>query len=256
MQDSNTQLPVIPPEESTSLAPLQLISLAVQNGAGVEQLEKLMALQERWEANQARKKFFEALAEFQKKSPVLKKAKIANVTSKTGGSFQYKYADLGSIVAEIKEPLADLGLSYRWEFEQIGDRMKVTCIVSHVAGHSETTSMEGGKDSSGFKNEIQQAGSTHTYLQRYTLIGALGLSTADQDNDGKGSKKPPPPEMTREEMLQQWKTETQSCKNRVALNALYIKNRKAVESDTGIQEIFKQREAELKLSEAKKESLP
>jgi len=44
--------------------------------------------------------------------------------------------------------------------------------------------MSAKKDSSGNKNEIQARGSAITYLQRYTLIAALGISTADEDNDG------------------------------------------------------------------------
>ena len=72
-------------------------------------------------------------------------------------------------------------LSYRWEFQDIEDKIKCTCIVTHSMGHSENTTMTAGKDTTGNKNDIQSIGSTRTYLQRYTLIGALGLSTADQD---------------------------------------------------------------------------
>ena len=45
--------------------------------------------------------------------------------------------------------------------------------------------MSAPADSSGSKNPVQQIGSTMTYLQRYTLIGALGLTTADKDDDGR-----------------------------------------------------------------------
>ena len=40
-------------------------------------------------------------------------------------------------------------------------------------------------DTSGSKNAIQARGSTVTYLQRYTLLGALGLVTGDEDTDGR-----------------------------------------------------------------------
>ena len=46
----------------------------------------------------------------------------------------------------------------------------------------------GPLDDSGNKNSIQQAGSTATYLQRYTLLPMLGLSAADRDEDDDGSK--------------------------------------------------------------------
>jgi hypothetical protein len=47
--------------------------------------------------------------------------------------------------------------------------------------------MTGPLDDSGNKNKIQQAGSTVTYLQRYTLLAVTGLSTQDQDDDGQGA---------------------------------------------------------------------
>lgn len=44
--------------------------------------------------------------------------------------------------------------------------------------------MRAPSDLSGNKNAIQAIGSTTTYLMRYTLIAAFGLTTADEDNDG------------------------------------------------------------------------
>ena len=61
----------------------------------------------------------------------------------------------------------------------------VTCIVSHLDGHSESTTMSASADKTGGKNEVQAIGSTVTYLQRYTLIGSLGITTADDDMDAR-----------------------------------------------------------------------
>jgi hypothetical protein len=68
----------------------------------------------------------------------------------------------------------------------------VTCHVSHEKGHRESTSLTGPEDVSGGKNPIQTIGSTVTYLQRYTMVSALGLSTADQDD---ADKTPPRPDV-------------------------------------------------------------
>lgn len=38
---------------ATVLAPMAMISRAIERGAGIETLERLMALQERWEASEA-----------------------------------------------------------------------------------------------------------------------------------------------------------------------------------------------------------
>ena len=40
--------------------PSDLLALAVKNNLDIEKLERLMIMQEKWEANQARKLFFQA----------------------------------------------------------------------------------------------------------------------------------------------------------------------------------------------------
>lgn len=231
-----------------SPTPLTLLQQAVEKGVDMAQLEKLMELQERWEAKQAKKSFLDALSQFQTKVPVLKKTKTAKVQTKTGGSFSYKYADLGGISQSIKNALNECGLSYRWEFKDNAGKMEVTCLVSHRDGHTETSTMEAAMDNSGAKNDIQQKGSTQTYLQRYTLIGALGLSTADEDNDGKGSpgKQKADFEQTEEEIMDQWKQTLAGVKSKIELTGIYIKNQKTVDGSAVLQAMFKKRQDELK----------
>jgi hypothetical protein len=43
--------------------------------------------------------------------------------------------------------------------------------------------MTAGADASGSKNDIQAISSTVTYLQRYTLLAATGLTSAEMDQD-------------------------------------------------------------------------
>lgn len=224
--------------------PSSLLALAVDKGADIDKLKELMDLQDRWEKKQAKKSFLEALSKFQTLVPVLKKNRTAKVTTKAGGHYTYRYSDLGGITQQIKKALNDCGLSYRWEFQEANAIMKVTCHVSHLDGHTETASMEAGKDATGNKNDIQQKGSTQTYLQRYTLIGALGLSTAEEDDDSKGS--PATQEVSHDEALEQWKDLVSQTKTKIELTALYLKNKKVVEAHKDIQAIFKKREAEFK----------
>ena len=65
--------------------------------------------------------------------------------------------------------------------------MTVVCIVTHEDGHEERTQMSGLPDQSGKKNPIQQIASTVSYLRRYTLTGALGITVSDEDDDGVSS---------------------------------------------------------------------
>ena len=89
------------------------------------------------------------------------------------------------------------GLSYRFRTQQ-NDKINVTCILSHKAGHYEETTLSGPADATGSKNAIQAIGSTLTYLQRYSLVQALGLAAAN-DDDGKSSGKRENPHVTRPE---------------------------------------------------------
>lgn len=171
--------------------PSVLLQLAVQQNLDIDKLEKLMQMQERWQGQQARKEFLSAISRFQAQCPPIEKIKKVAF-----GNTRYSYAPLGDIAATIKKPMSDNGLSHRWEIGEDAENIVVTCIISHVDGHSEKTTMKGVKDGSGNKNAIQSSGSTVTYLQRYSLIGALGISTADEDIDGQKEENKPPVQKT------------------------------------------------------------
>jgi len=181
-------------DKSTALvttSPADLLQLAIEKDVDIDKLEKLMAMSERWNAQQAKKSFLVAMATFQSKCPELKKGK--SVVFGDSSKAKYKYIPLGEIVKQIKAPLKSCGLSYRWKTEEVEGKIKLTCIVSHIDGHSECNTMTAEKDTSGNKNSIQSIGSTMTYLQRYTIIGALGIATADEDADGEKPKAPQAP---------------------------------------------------------------
>lgn len=169
--------------------PSDLLRLAVEQGADIEKLEKLMALQEKWEANQARKAYVEAMAEFKKNPPEIFKDK--NVSFKTDkGQTSYNHASIGNVVEKIISGLAQHGFSHRWiPRRSEGGLMSITCVITHKLGHSEETTLEAGLDQSGGKNNIQAMISTKTYLERHSLLAATGLATKDQeDDDGRGSE--------------------------------------------------------------------
>jgi ERF superfamily len=173
-------------QEETQLAitPMTMLSMAVSQGADLDKLEKLMALQERWEKNEARKAFSEALTAF-KESPLIidKDRHVKFNTSK--GITEYDHATLGNICNIIGSELSKHGLSYRWNTEQNEGKIKVSCILMHIKGHSESISLEANADESGGKNSIQAIGSTVSYLQRYTLLAITGTATQEQDDDGR-----------------------------------------------------------------------
>ena len=165
--------------------PAELLALAVAGNADIDKLEKLMDLSERWNKDQARRAFFDAMADFQEHAPELMKQSDVKY-----GTTSYKFASLGYIAAALQPSLAAAGLTYRFEPEEVNNGLAVTCIITHRDGHSERTTMSAPFDASGSKNAIQARGSTLTYLQRYSLVGALGLTTANPDDDATGAAEP------------------------------------------------------------------
>jgi|SRR5665213_141264 len=166
---------------SAALTPMQMLDKAVAQGANVEIIEKLMGLQERWEKNNARKAFDEAMANAKAKITPIKKNRTVDFTSAKGRT-NYRHEDMAEIARTVDPILADQGLSYRYRTSIEGPTVAVTCILSHRLGHSEETTLSAGRDETGNKNSIQAVGSTVTYLQRYTLKAALGLAAAVDDD--------------------------------------------------------------------------
>jgi len=153
-----------------------LMKIAIESNADIDKLERLMELQERWEAKESKKAFFEGLAKFQANCPMIIKKKDGH---------NYKYAPLGDIQMQIGDLLSQCGLSYRFEQDHDHEVIGITCVASHTGGHTERVRMVAETDTTGSKNAVQARGSTVTYLQRYTLIGSFGIITADEDTDGR-----------------------------------------------------------------------
>jgi len=163
--------------------PIELIQAAITQGSNLEQLEKLLSLQERWEQNEAKKAYNKAMAAFKANPPKIDKDRhVGYSTAK--GKVGYSHASLYNVVEKITAELSKHGLSASWRTEQNNNQIKVSCRISHELGHFEETSLTADADNSGSKNSIQAIGSTVTYLQRYSILSLTGLATYDQDNDG------------------------------------------------------------------------
>ena len=160
----------------------------LQAGGDAAQLERMMAMQRQWEADEARKAFVADMAAFKQHPPeILKDKHVQFQTSK--GVTAYEHATIGEVCDKIISAAAEHGFSHHWVPSR-GDngQLVVTCVITHRLGHSEETRLEGPKDDSGGKNAIQAIVSTNTYLQRHSLLMAFGFATKDQpDDDGRGA---------------------------------------------------------------------
>lgn len=195
----NVSRELIVPDRAREVAPatdlgalMKVIERAATDPSfDIDKLSKLLDVRERWEAAEARKAFTAAMAEFKANPPQIVKDKhVQFQTSK--GVTAYDHATLGNVCGAIVKRLAEHGISHRWDIAQNEGRIKVTAILTHLRGHSESVSLHSAPEDSGTKNAIQSVGSAITYLQRYSLLAAVGLAAEDDmpDDDGRGSGKP------------------------------------------------------------------
>ncbi len=171
---------------ATPATPATLVQMAVESGADLDRLEKLMDMQEKWEAREAKKSYLKAMAGFQKECPIIQKdAHVRFETQK--GITEYDHPSLGGMLGQVGDLMGQYGLVRSWRMIQDTGLMTVECIITHIDGHQESTSMVGPYDQSGGKNNIQAIGSTQKYLERYTFEAIIGAASGN-DNDGNDSE--------------------------------------------------------------------
>lgn len=163
----------------SQMNPMQMAYQLISSGADFASVKEMMALSKELAADQARKAFDEAVAAV--------KAEDMTIIKNAKGHNNKAYANFAAYAKVVDPIIAMHGLSYRFRTQQ-SDRITVTCILSHKGGHFEENSLSGPPDASGSKNAIQAIGSTLTYLQRYTLIQALGLAASDDDDGNNHGK--------------------------------------------------------------------
>lgn len=157
------------------------ISQAIAVNAPVETMERLFDLRTKVKAEAAKEAFVEAMGAFQLVCPIIKKTK--KVLNKDGNSVRYQFAPLDGITEQIKPSMRTNGLAYSWDTKHIEGHMVVTCKITHRLGHFETSTLEIPIDKEGFMTAPQKYASAQTFAKRYTLLNALGITTADDDTD-------------------------------------------------------------------------
>jgi len=167
-----------------------LIVEAIRSKADVEVMERLFELKIKADAEVARRQYVLAMTSFQDQCPVITKDKV--VKNKDGRTIRYKYAGLDSIDKAVRKPLANNGLSYAFDVEQAENKIKVWAVITHQGGHSERyPGIMLEKDTNEYmSNDSQRLGSSLTFSKRYALCNALGILTADEDNDARSDTEP------------------------------------------------------------------
>jgi hypothetical protein len=115
-----------------------------------------------------------ALAKAQAAFPAVLKGKHVKITTKTGGSYEFDYAPLDTILEATRKPLTDNGIAV---VQMLDDGSLVTSIIHEGGG------IISGRIDLPPHDDIKGLGSAITYLRRYAIQSALGLA-AEDDDDG------------------------------------------------------------------------
>lgn len=164
-----------------------LMSQAIEKNTPVETMERLLAVRRELKAEYSKEQFDKDMANFQGNCPIIKKTKAGGKTK--GGYVAYYYAPLESIVSQTKEYIKSNNFSYSIQTQTLADKVKVTCTVKHIFGHSESSDVEVPL---GTRTDIMSASqvvaSALTFAKRYAFCNAFGILTGDDDDDSNSTK--------------------------------------------------------------------
>jgi hypothetical protein len=195
MTDTHTKAVTVIPQQvpvaREGMNPLAAKALDVLEKANPENLgdvlQSILDFQKQQEAITAEKAYTVAVAEMRRDLPP-----VINHDKKVSfGNTKYTHATLANIIEQIEKPLSMHGFALSWRTDVQGDMVTVECVLTHSQGHSKSTAITSGLDKAGGKNNVQQIGSTITYLKRYTATSLLGIATADMP-DADDRPKPSP----------------------------------------------------------------
>lgn len=162
-----------------------LIAQAISKGVPVATMERLLAMRKELRAEHSKDEFDKSMAGFQFDCPVIQKTKEVKTDS---GKTAYKFAPIDSIITQVKPFLQKHGFSYKSNMEiidnTIGTQIKVILVVTHSAGHSESTVMTvplGNKTN--IMSQSQVVAAAQTFAKRYAFCNAFGILTSDEDNE-------------------------------------------------------------------------
>jgi hypothetical protein len=154
---------------------VSIIQSAIASGIDPASLRELLNVRREWEADEARKSYYVAISEFQRRAPIIAKSDDAHGK---------KYAALDTIWSAIRPLLTELGLSITWQACTLQEGVcHVEGELAHASGHGIRISQDIPlPEMIRGQNAAQQMGSATTYAKRYALCSALGIVTGEDDD--------------------------------------------------------------------------
>ena len=165
--------------------------VALNPDVDVETLERMLAMQEKVLNRQAEQGGLFGKEEIDSIIPAIKKDRENKQTNST-------YANLDSLNKVIKPLYTKEGfsLSFGTDGEVLPNTVRITCIVSHIGGHSRNYTYDAPIDDKGIKGSVNKTptharGSAVTYGQRYLTKMIFNLTLTDEDDDGNSADTSP-----------------------------------------------------------------
>lgn len=171
------------PQETALLA--AITAAATNPAVDVDKMERLLKMQEKISADQARRAYVESLHRFQAECPPIHRGRGIVVQQQT----RSRYAAYEDVIRTVGPLMQRHGFSASFDTatNPQGIICSVTCTLAHVGGHYEQSTFPVTPDNSGSKNGIQAIGSALSYGKRYALGAILGLVFTDEDDDGRAT---------------------------------------------------------------------
>ena len=207
---------------------LALLREAVTNKVPIDVIERLSALYDQSIRRKAESAFNRAFAEFKRTCPpIVRRTEDEYIhVTRNGIKRKRRYATLEDIAVVVDPVLSACGLTYTWGDSEVdgGGCIVERFVLRHTDGHtapsvaSQPIPIEGTdayKTTSGGRKDTsssppQRCGTASTFARRYSMIKGLGLTTVDEDTDGRS---PEPQETITEQQvvtLREWLRDTSS----------------------------------------------
>lgn len=185
MTDELFKLEPMPPSTPVEApTPMGLLQMAIQGNATMDTIERLVALQERAMAQDALREFNAAMNRAQTQMGRIARDMDNKQTSS-------KYASYAAIDREIRPIYTKEGLALSFDTADalIPEYVRITCAVSHSAGHTQVYHIDMPADGKGAKGgdvmtKTHATGAASAYGRRYLVMMIFNLAVGEGDTDG------------------------------------------------------------------------
>lgn len=175
------KMPDKPVAEYKPASLMEVIIERIRAGASLEETREFYAFARQIQADEARIAFAADFAAMQAELPEIPKAGRIDI----GKGKPQQYALWEDVNERIKPVLTKYGFGLTFRRAETPDKVTVTAILLHKAGHSDETSVPLPIDASGSKNAVQAYGSALSYGKRYSAGLLLNFTSRGEDDDGR-----------------------------------------------------------------------